>query len=147
MIIIETKEKGRCVFAEKEYKEWETIEVCEYIRIPKSEIDILEKTVINDYRFGEYWEDWDAMIFLGNGSLYNHSKNPNMIPLTNDWKEYWFVAIKDIAIGDELVFDYWYETKFKPVGNLHYRKKQDVKKQEDDKEQNQNKKEEWAEIL
>ena len=51
MIIVQTEIKGRCVFADKEYKKGDTIEVCEYITIPNAQIDILKKTVINDYWF------------------------------------------------------------------------------------------------
>lgn len=42
MMIIETPEKGRCVFADKEYKKGETIEICEYITIPQKQIEILK---------------------------------------------------------------------------------------------------------
>lgn len=51
MIIVNTDIKGRCVFADKEYKKGETIEICEYITIPQVQIETLKKTVINDYWF------------------------------------------------------------------------------------------------
>lgn len=120
-IIINVFDKWRCVFADKEYKKWDIIEICEYIHIPKKEINILKKTTINNYWF---WFNWDAMILLGNGSLYNHSKNYNMIAVINNDKNsrIWFEAIKDIQIWDELVFDYGYDIKFAYVNNYAIRK-------------------------
>ena len=52
-MIINTKEKGRCVFADKDYKKDDVIEVCEYIIIPQDQIETLKKTKINDYWFGK----------------------------------------------------------------------------------------------
>lgn len=50
-MIVTVKNKGRCVFADKPYKKDEVIEVCEYITIPQEQIEVLKKTVINDYWF------------------------------------------------------------------------------------------------
>lgn len=118
MLIYKTDIKGRCVFANKEYKEWDTIEICEYITIPQAQIETLKKTVINDYWFWCNGDQGDAILLLGNGSLYNHSKDPNMQPVMEADGRMWFVAIKAIEVGDELVFDYWYTPHFVPQGNL-----------------------------
>ena len=124
-MIIQTDIKGRCVFADKEYKKWDTIEICEYITIPQNQIEILKKTVINDYWFWSNGADWDAILLLGSWSLYNHSsKDPNMMPVMEKDLRMWFVAIKDIAKGDELVFDYWYTPRFQVRGNLSIQQKQ-----------------------
>jgi len=117
-MIINTKEKWRCVFADKEYKKDDVIEVCHYIVIPQKEIEILKKTKINDYWFWKNWDKDDALILLGNGSLYNHSSNPNMLPISDQDGNLWFVACKDIEIGEELVFDYWYTPHFHVESNL-----------------------------
>lgn len=118
MLIVQTEIKGRCVFADKEYKKGDTIEVCEYITIPQIQIDILKKTVINDYWFWKDGDKWDAILLLGTGSLYNHSTDPNMDVVMSDDARIGFVANKDIADGDELVFDYWYTPHFHVHGNL-----------------------------
>lgn len=118
MIILKTDIKGRCVFAGQEYKEGDTIEICEYITIPQVQIDILKKTVINDYWFWKDGDKWDAIFLLGTGSLYNHSTDPNMDAVMSDDARIGFVANKDIADGDELVFDYWYTPHFHVHGNL-----------------------------
>lgn len=51
-MIVNTQQKGRCVFADKPYKKDDVVEVCHYITIPQSEIETLKKTKINDYWFG-----------------------------------------------------------------------------------------------
>lgn len=117
-MIVSVQFKGRCIFADRPYKKWEIIEVCEYIVIPQDQIKMLKDTTINDYWFGSRGEDWDALILLGNGSLYNHSNDPNMIPVMDHKKNIGFEAIKDIEAGDELVFDYWYQPHFQVHGNL-----------------------------
>lgn len=125
-MILKTKQKGRCVFADKEYEEWEVIEVCEYILIPYEQIEILKKTIINDYRFGLGGKNW-AMILLWNGSLYNHSKDyPNMITVMDEANQVWFQALRNIQKWEELVFDYWYVPKFEVLNNLFFEKKSDV---------------------
>ena len=119
MLIVQTEIKGRCVFADKEYKKGDTIEVCEYVTIPHAQIDILKKTVINDYWFWKDGDRWDAIFLLGTGSLYNHSTDPNMEAVMDEKDaRIGFVANKDIADGDELVFDYWYTPHFHVHGNL-----------------------------
>jgi len=119
MIIVQTEIKGRCVFADKEYKKGDVIEVCEFITIPNAQIDILKKTVINDYWFWVDWDKWDAMLLLGTGSLYNHSTDPNMDVISDPkTMKTWFVANRDIEDGEELVFDYWYTPHFRVCGNL-----------------------------
>lgn len=117
-MIINTKEKGRCVFADKPYKKDEVIEVCHYIIIPQAEIKILKKTKVNDYWFGANGDKGDALLLLGNGSLYNHSKDPNMNPIMDAEKNMWFVACKDIEEWEELVFDYGYTPHFPVESNL-----------------------------
>lgn len=126
-MIFRTKEKGRCVFADKAYKKDDVIEVCEYIVIPQKEIEILKVTKVNDYWFGLNGDKWDALLLLGNGSLYNHSMEPNMIPTMDHEKNFWFLALKEIEIGEELVFNYWYEPHFHVEMNLKVvRKPQEI---------------------
>lgn len=110
MIVLKIPWKGRCVYAAKSYKTWETVEVCEYITIPREQVEILKKTVLNDYRYWIDWKDWDAALMLWFWSLYNHSsKNPNMKAIyDSETKRMWFMAICDIKIYDELTHNYWY---------------------------------------
>jgi len=117
MIIVQTEEKGRCVFADKDYKKGDTIEICEYITIPQAQIKMLKNTVINDYWFGKDGDKGDVMLFLGTGSLYNHSTDPNMEAVQDASQRIGFIAKRDIEDGEELVFDYGYVPNFQPKGN------------------------------
>lgn len=117
-MIIKTPQKGRCVFADRPYKQGETVEVCEYITIPNNQIETLKKTVVNDYWFGTDGDRGDALLLLGNGSLYNHSKNPSIVPVMQGDGVMGFIAAKDIEVGDELVFDYGYTPHFVTESNL-----------------------------
>lgn len=118
MLIIETDIKWRCVFSEQRYKEGDTIEICQYIRIPNEQIPMLKNTIINHYWFWLNGDKGEALIFLGNGSLYNHSKDPNMMVVMESDGRVGFVAIKDIEPLEELVFDYGYQPDFKIESNL-----------------------------
>jgi SET domain-containing protein len=60
----------------------------------------------------------DALILLGNGSLYNHSNTPNIIPVMEKDGRLGFVAIHDIERGDELCFNYGYTPHFYPIENM-----------------------------
>ena len=116
MIIVSIPEKWRCVFADKDYKKGETIEICEYITIPQAQIEMLKNTVVNDYWFGLNWDQWDAQLLLWTWSLFNHSREPNMTPVfEKETLRVGFVAIKDIENGDELVFDYGYTPRFREM--------------------------------
>lgn len=114
MIVCPVPEKWRCVFATQDYKEWDTIEICEFISIPKEQVEVLKKTIINDYWFGINWETDNVFLLLWYGSLYNHRKDWNMTVVEDRWKV-WFVAKKDIKKRQELTFDYWYELHFKAI--------------------------------
>lgn len=107
--------KWRCVFATQKYNKDDLIEICEYIHIPQDQIAILKKTVLNDYRFGRNWENDDAMLLLGNGSLYNHSKTPTMQLYIDNQKNVWFIATRDIDRGEELTIDYGYDLHFQDI--------------------------------
>ena len=116
-MIVTVKNKGRCVFADKAYKKDEVIEVCEYITIPQNQIEVLKKTIINDYWFGKDGANGDALLLLGNGSLYNHSKEPSIITVMQD-KLIGFIAARDIVAGEELCHDYWYTPHFQVESSL-----------------------------
>ncbi len=99
--------KGRGVFTAVDISEGDLIEVCPIIKIPKSQLPIIHKTVLHDYYFlwGEHLED--CAIALGFGSLYNHKTFPNanfILDLDNDTID--VVAIKDIKAGEEISLNY-----------------------------------------
>jgi SET domain-containing protein len=67
--------KGRCVMARRRFEAGEVIEICPVIVIPNNQLQHLDKTILYDYYFN--WNENDAAIALGYGSIYNHSITPN----------------------------------------------------------------------
>jgi SET domain-containing protein len=107
IIVKKSGDRGRGVYADENISKGAVIEVCPVVIIPKAELSIIHKTVLHDYYF--LWgEDLDqAAIALGYGSVYNHDSDPNadyILDFTNDTIE--FVALRDIAKGDEITVDY-----------------------------------------
>jgi uncharacterized protein len=98
--------RGRCVIATQPFVKGGLIEVCLVIVVP--EIDV--KGILDHYVY--QWGRGNFAIALGYGSIYNHSKVPNI-----DWdcnfegKVIVFRALKNIHSGSELVSDYGYEPK------------------------------------
>lgn len=97
--------KGRGVFAKRDLKEGELIEVCPVIVCPGSDWERLEKTALADYylNFGD-----DAAVVLGFGSLYNHSElHPNARTVRKvQEKIVEFYATCDIRKDEEILFRY-----------------------------------------
>ena len=99
--------KGRGIFAREKILKGQKIEEAPVVVLPAAEIELLEKTVLQDYYF--LWgEDKDqAAMVLGLCSLCNHSYNPNAIyerkleSLTME-----FVALRDIEAGEEVTVNY-----------------------------------------
>jgi SET domain-containing protein len=98
---------GRGVFAVKTIEAGEIIEECHFILLEQNFEDI-------DNNLKEYVFSWPknslsakSSVVLGNGSIYNHSKNNNA-----DWKTviekniFQFFAIKKIKEGEEICTNY-----------------------------------------
>lgn len=101
-----TKNKGRGVFALKNFKEGEIIENCPVININSKERKKCEGTILTYYIYP--WRSTrSGSIVLGFGSIYNHSFNPNA-----DWKQNFktenmvYRAIKPIKKGEEITVNY-----------------------------------------
>ncbi len=101
-----TKERGRGVFALKDFKSGEIIESCPVINVTPSERKHLEKTIFDFYLYP--WRSTQSgSLALGYGSLYNHSFTPNA-----DWKQNFktnsmvYRAIKPIKKGEEILVNY-----------------------------------------
>ncbi len=87
--------KGRSVFATREFQEGETVVVGRRIRIlPERSIYSLQM-------------DFELHVELDKPAcLINHSCQPNTGVRNNQFGGYDFVALVDIATGDEITFDY-----------------------------------------
>lgn len=96
--------KGRGVFATRPFARGDLVEAVPVLLLRPDEQDRLDGTVLDSYVFA--WRDTVA-IALGFGSIYNHSWDPNL-EYQKRFEEgvIEFVAIRDIAPGDELTTNY-----------------------------------------
>jgi uncharacterized protein len=98
---------GRGVFAAEPIKEGEMIEICPVLVMNTGDMALLDKTFLYDYYFlwGESGED--CAVALGFGSLYNHFCPSNAdYDMDFDNKNIEFIAVRDIAMGDEITINY-----------------------------------------
>lgn len=112
--IVKTPGKGRGVVATEDIKKGEIIETCPVVFISDKEAELIgqQKEVLEYYYLLQSAINKHS-IMLGYGSLYNHSKNPNadIDYDTKDCQDYIvFEAIKDIKKGEEIVYDYEFES-------------------------------------
>ncbi len=99
--------KGRGVFATAPIAAGELFERAPVIISPDTEWPDLEKTQLYHYCFEWGAEHTHTAIALGYASLYNHSFTPNARYLLQlDDHLIHFVALRDIAVGEEIVMNY-----------------------------------------
>ena len=99
--------KGRGVFASRAIRAGEIIEEAPVIVLPGTEIEHLERTGLQDYYFLWGTDEEDAAILLGACSLCNHSYEPNAVfELRPESQTIRFVALRDIAAGEEVTTNY-----------------------------------------
>lgn len=103
-----SEEKGRGVFALKDIKKGEVIEVSPVV--PVSKANVIESGEAPDGYLLEWdgnYEEEEYCMPLGYVMLYNHSKEPN-IHLEQDYDAYTMTvtAMRDIKKGEELCWDY-----------------------------------------
>ncbi len=101
---------GRGVFASRPIAEGETVEVCPTLELPAA--DVTGRLL--DYVFDSP-DDEDAVVMpLGYGMLYNHAEDNNIEYVQADDGAIAYVALEDIAEGDELTISYgnqWWDTR------------------------------------
>lgn len=105
--IKDTGKYGRGVYATRDIKKGELIEVSPVLLSRENEWKYLQKTVLFNYCFtwGDNYEH--TAIALGYGSLYNHSYTPNATFDNNiDNFSIDFYALADIKDGDEITINY-----------------------------------------
>ena len=97
--------KGRGVFATRSYRAGQLIERAPVIVIYAKHWRALSRTVLGDHVFE--WGKRGMAISLGQGSLYNHSRDPNahgepkIREKVIDW-----TAARAIKKGEEITIDY-----------------------------------------
>lgn len=93
---------GRGVFANKDFKENEIIEICPLISDKRENID---KSIIKDYTFKNKFKDEEVIVF-GLCSIYNHSDNYNVYHDQDNNNNMIYTAVRDIKKGEELYVNY-----------------------------------------
>lgn len=100
----ESKGKGRGVFATKEIKKGEIIEVAPAIFLEFSDFFGTSFNKLFNYYF---WLDDYVVLALGYGSIYNHSeKNNAEYEINKDEETVTFRAVRNIKPGEEILFNY-----------------------------------------
>jgi len=98
---------GLGVFADKDYAQGDTIELCPYLVADYS--DVGDECVLHDYMFHTPYVDVkEYYIPLGLAMVYNHSASPNAewdIEEEDD-RFVKFYALKEIKQGEEILHDY-----------------------------------------
>ncbi len=112
------KKFGRGVFASVNIKKKSIVESCHVLAFNEKEADLINKTNLGNYHY-EFSKNL-YLLALGNGSLYNHSYDPNAyyVVKKNCIK---IVALRDIKKGEEVLINYngnpksknklWFEVK------------------------------------
>ena len=105
IILGESEISGRGVFAVRDFKAGEVVELCDVLIISKKDIKWIDKTELYDHYYA--WSEGRAVLALGLGSMYNHSYNPNCkyrVKLNLNKIE--FKSLQAINNGQELLINY-----------------------------------------
>jgi uncharacterized protein len=93
--------RGRGVFALRHFAEGEVVEICPTVALDDDDA----AGVVRDYVFSDR-RPGKLLLVLGYGMLYNHSAQPNLFHRSAGRLQIEFVALRDIAAGEELTHDY-----------------------------------------
>lgn len=98
---------GRGVFSSSPIPKGSIIEIAPVLVIPGAQRENLDQTIIHDYYFIWGDEDQQAALILGNGSIYNHSFDPNA-EYRADFagQTMSFFALENIEAGIEITVNY-----------------------------------------
>ncbi|MGX9135183.1 SET domain-containing protein [Rummeliibacillus sp. JY-2-4R] len=103
----DTGKYGRGLFATRNIKKDELVEVSPVIVSPHDEWNDLKKTTLFHYCYKWGNGGDDTALALGLGSLFNHSYSPNLTLKNNEENlSIDFYALQDIKEGEELTINY-----------------------------------------
>lgn len=107
-IEVRAGERGRGVFATKDFKQDDTVEKCPTLKVVHAHI---KGSLLLDYVFdggGPF-----SLLVLGYGMLYNHDEDPNLVYAVSD-DDFVLYALRDISKGEELTISYgdgWWSSR------------------------------------
>lgn len=105
IIIGNTAQKGRGIFARETLVKGELIEIAPVVIIPEQEREFIDRTVLTNYYYE--WGEYGIAIGLGLISLYNHSYHPNAMYVKKfDRGVIEYLALRDIQVGEEITVNY-----------------------------------------
>jgi len=110
IVVKNTKKYGRGLYAVRDFKKGEIVEVAPVVVIDKMDADTIETTMLNLYVFE--WNKSSSALALGHGSLFNHSNKSNVCYMNSfRAKEIVFMTTRKIKKGEQLFIDYGYDPK------------------------------------
>lgn len=97
--------RGRGIFAKKDFKKGDVVEVSPVIVLDENDSEVLQDTLITYYVYA--WGGDKTCLALGNGSLFNHSEKPNVgYHMMENCGQIMYTAKKKISKGEELFVCY-----------------------------------------
>ncbi|HLD00012.1 MAG TPA: SET domain-containing protein [Patescibacteria group bacterium] len=107
LVVRKVLRKGRGIFADRNFKKGDVIEVCPVVVLSAKDRKVIDQTALYDYYFSWGRDKKKAAIALGFGSFYNHSYAPNAV-YKKDFlhHEIRFIAVSNISKGKEIVVNY-----------------------------------------
>ncbi len=107
LYIMDSDLGGRGVFSSSPIPKGSIIEIAPVLVIPGTQRKNLDKTIIHDYYFIWGEKDQQAALILGNGSIYNHSFDPNAEYRPDfEGQTMSFFALENIEAGIEITVNY-----------------------------------------
>jgi len=103
-----TPKMGRGIFAERDINEGDIVEVSPCLVFNKKDEWTIQETELKMYVFSD--ERGGSVLALGIGSLFNHSKRPNVTYFyNNNTNTVVFTATRKISKGTQLFINYGYD--------------------------------------
>ncbi len=98
---------GRGVFSSSPVSAGSIIEIAPVLILPAEQRPLFDQTLIHDYYFIWGENDEALALLLGNGSLYNHSFEPNAEYRPDfSGQTMSFYALTEIEAGEEITVNY-----------------------------------------
>ncbi len=107
LYIADSELGGRGVFSSSPISAESIIEIAPVLLLPLEQRPLFDQTLIHDYYFIWGEKDEALALLLGNGSLYNHSFEPNAEYRPDfSGQTMSFYALTEIEAGEEITVNY-----------------------------------------